>query len=188
MLGHEDSGWLLLKRDLVSVKLNIEAEHIWGLARGKSWYGAKPNVFWETIPPGPGMRLWLVPAGWQPFIEISGGILMGWRGGGFRHWGSGPARSRVCRSGPASVTACRSLPFWGRTFPLASSSIMHDLGSLFGVVMGPAAGSWTRLLGRWLANTKLLESGEETISSKESTGEWLLLDSVTLEFAFASTE
>lgn len=37
-------------------------------------------------------------------------------GGGCCHWGSGPARRSVCRSGPASITACRNLPFSGNGF------------------------------------------------------------------------
>ena len=50
-------------------------------------------------------------------VMATGGISMelSW-GGGCCHWGSGPARRRVCRSGPASITACRSFPFSGSGF------------------------------------------------------------------------
>lgn len=63
-------------------------------------------------------------------IAIGGGK---WKdssgGGGCLHWGSGPARSRVWRSGPAFMTACNSLPFSGNGLSETQSAISGGGGT-----------------------------------------------------------
>lgn len=66
-------------------------------------------------------------------------------GGGFLHWGSGPASSSVCSVGPASRTACKSFPFCGSGLFMASQSITAPalLWSELPVRVAPAAASLT---------------------------------------------
>lgn len=76
----------------------------------------------------------LLASWWREIIVVGGGgvgngIAIGgkWNdsrgGGGCLHWGSGPARSSVCRRGPALITACKSLPFSGNGLRATQSTI-----------------------------------------------------------------
>ena len=79
-------------------------------------------------------------------------------GGGCLHWGSGPARRRVWRSGPACITACKSFPFSGNGFSGTSS--------------GGGGGNW----GGGMGST----TGDETMLSSQSDDEKPLLESIPL--------
>lgn len=60
---------------------------------------------------------------------VTGGMSteLSW-GGGCCHWGSGPARRSVWRSGPASITACRNLPCSGNGFLTGILSVKSGFG------------------------------------------------------------
>lgn len=92
-------------------------------------------------------------------------------GGGCCHWGSGPARRRVWRSGPASMTACRNLPCSGKAFLIGILSVTSgDVTVTGGGGLGGVSGRLSLLPGD--PTTMLLSS--------QSDGERALLSSSLL--------
>ena len=141
---------------------------LWYLELGgeesQHWSPLTSTLFLLKPPPPPVQVLrqesWCRSIGLGEEEMVTGGMSIVLScGGGCCHWGSGPAKRSVFRSGPASITASKNFPFSGNGF----------LGTILSVTSAKAGGGDTGCRGSNTAES--LPAGDAMTFSSQSEEE-----------------